>query len=198
MRCQKKIAKILRFLPPKIFRGLFYEIGIAAYSQLVTQRTRHMWRVHFFTKSELVTVNASQRLSYSTVNSPHGDHQTVNSSQWTCHKDSHRVKWTRHTVNSSHDVLVTLEARWPSHTELISVVTKTVTTSTAPICSHVADTCLRGHGRPTTSQAYHMSISSSVLKRRQVFWNVLRSLTSLQEAAKFAKTGDYVNSCSAV
>jgi len=45
----------------------------------------------FSPKSELVTVNSSQRLSYGTVNSPHGDHQTMNSSQW-----------TRHTVISSH------------------------------------------------------------------------------------------------
>ena len=45
--------------------------------------------------------------------------QKVNSSQWTRHKDCHRVKWTRHTLNSSCGDLVTLEARWPSHTELI-------------------------------------------------------------------------------
>jgi len=80
-----------------------------AYSELVTRRTRHMWRVHFFTK------------------------------KWTRHKDCHTVKWTRHTVNSSHGDLVTLEAMWPSHTELVTVVTRTVT-STAPIYSHVADT----------------------------------------------------------
>ena len=94
----------------------------------------------FSPKSDLVTVNSSQRLSYGTVNSPHGDHQTVNLSQWTCH----RVKWTRHTVNSSHGDLATLETRWPSHTELVTVVTRTVTTFTAPIYSPTTPsaTCL--------------------------------------------------------
>jgi len=42
-------------------------------------------------------------------------HQTLNSSQWTHHKDCQRVQWTRHTV---------ITKQWTRHSEL---VTKTVT-----------------------------------------------------------------------
>ena len=121
---------------------------ITAYGELVTCD-----EFTFSPKSDLDTVNSSQRLSYGTVNSPHGDYQTVNSSQWT----RHRVKLTRHTVNSSHGDLVTLEARWPSHTELVTVVTRTVTTFTAPIYSPTTPSarCLLIGGATTRDRRLH-------------------------------------------
>jgi len=45
-------------------------------------------------------------------------HQTVNSSQ----------RLSQSKVNWPHGDLVTLKARWPSHSELVTVVTRTVTT----------------------------------------------------------------------
>jgi len=47
----------------------------SSHGELVTCDEFTVWR-----KSELVTMNLSQRLSQGKVNSPHGDHQTVNSS----------------------------------------------------------------------------------------------------------------------
>ena len=116
-------------------RQSYKHADISAYSELVTRWTRHMFT--FLPESELVTVNSSQRLSYGTVNSPHCDHQTVNSSQgkvnsphcdhqtvtssqWTRHKDCHRVQWTRHTV---------ITKQWTRHKDCHGTVN-------SPHCDH--------------------------------------------------------------
>jgi len=117
-----------------------------------------------------------------TVNSSHVTsslfHQKVNTSQWTRHKDCHKVKWTRHTVISSHwrrGDLVTqnfllssqglsqhLPHRFshPPHSlrRVCSLVTRALETDDFTSIPHERE-ALR-----------HLL---SVLKRRQVFWNIL-------------------------
>jgi len=90
-----------------------------------------------------------------TVNSSHGE--LVTCDEFTFHQK----------VNSSHGDLVALKTRWPSHTELVTVVTRTITTSTAPIYSPTTPsaTCvcsLAVRPRETDDlQAYCMSVKHS-------------------------------------